>query len=149
MQLQKASSDFLKNNKYGSLGPVPIVVLGDLCVDGMHRCGRGEHPTWEPETARRRQPPHAGQAPAPRGRQERGPFQRAGRRGQQIALDELDELEQLGDHAWAGRPAAPLPRPPESSSPSRVSSCRVGATGQPGTTPPPGSRLGPRCLSIT
>lgn len=45
--------------------------------------------------------PHAGQAQAPRGRQECRPFQLAGWRGQQIALDELDEL---GDHAWPGVP---------------------------------------------
>lgn len=50
MQLQKAISAFFKNNKYGSLVPIPLVVCRALHTDGTHRCGRGGHSTWEPET---------------------------------------------------------------------------------------------------
>lgn len=40
MQLQKAISDLFKNNKYGSLVPVPAVRPGALCADRAQATGR-------------------------------------------------------------------------------------------------------------
>ena len=57
MQLQKAISDFFKNNKYGSLVPIPLVVRRALHTNGTHRCVCGGHSTWEPEATWSPQPP--------------------------------------------------------------------------------------------